>query len=129
MSIWEEVLQKYPSIQDVLDDVYKSQLELFEKMESLDELYPVDGYEWDYNPNDIGSDINPWGLYSISKREESIKRCDEALAKQKLCVEGKHHFKHIGPYEWCSYCGTIKSGNVLFYPENPHFLPTNKNSV
>ena len=31
MSIWEEVLQKYPSIQDVLDDVYKSQLALFEK--------------------------------------------------------------------------------------------------
>lgn len=81
MSVWEEVLRKYPNIQNVLDDVYQSQLSLLEKIELLDEQYPVDGYEWDCNPNDIGAEHNPWGLYSVSKREESIKRCDEALAK------------------------------------------------
>lgn len=126
MGIWEEVEKKYPNIYAVLDDVYRTQLVLLDKIDELDEKYPVEGYEWDCNPNDIGK-CNPWGLASVEKQKEAIARCDEALAKQKVCVEGTHHFQNIGDFQWCKYCGTIRRNGKFYYPEQPHFLPKNEN--
>ncbi|MCM1222569.1 MAG: hypothetical protein NC548_49690 [Lachnospiraceae bacterium] len=122
MDLWDEVKWKYPNIKDVLDDIYRTQLVLLDKINDLDEHYPVEGYEWDCNPNDIEK-CNPWGLRSKEVIEESIARADAALAKQRVCVEGTHHFQNIGHFKWCKYCGTIEIDGKRFYPEHPHFLP------
>lgn len=121
-NIWKDVLKKYPDIQAVLDDIHRTQLVLWDKIDNLQEHYPVEGYEWEDNPNaDISS--NSWGLVSTQWRKECEQRCDESLAKQRVCVEGRHHFKHIGHFKWCEYCGTVVVGDKIFYPEQPHFLP------
>lgn len=125
-SIWDQVLQMYPNIKEVLDDIYRTQLVLWDKMEDLDKHYPVEGYEWEADPN-ASLDHNPWGLISKQWQEECIARADAALAKQRVCVEGTHHFRHISHFKWCEYCGTVVVGDKTFYPEQPHFLPKDKN--
>lgn len=123
MALWDDVKKQYPDIEAVLDNIYKTQLVLLDKIDDLDEHYPVEGYEWDCNPNHIGKGINPWGLQSKKSIEESIARTDAALAKQLVCVEGTHHFQNIGHFKWCKYCGTVEIDGRRFYPEQPHFLP------
>lgn len=123
MDIWEQVEKQYPDIHAVLDNIYNHQLVLLDMMDDLDEHYPVEGYEWEYNPNAMGSGRNPWGLRSKKSIEESLTRTDTALAKQRVCVAGTHMFKIMGPVKWCKYCGTIRVNDKTFYPEHPHFLP------
>lgn len=122
-NIWEKIIDKYPDIEKTLDDLYNSQLNLLKAIEKLEKDYPVEGYEWECDPNAIGRDTNPWYPKSIKITERQIKKSDERLKKQLVCVEGKHHFQTIGSLQWCKYCGTVKSGDKLFYPEVPHFLP------
>lgn len=122
-NIWKQVKTLYPDIESVLDKLYKKQLDLLSCIEELESKYPVDGYAWECDPNNIGMDFNPWYLRPKKIIEEQINKADKQLKKQLVCVEGKHHFKVIGDIQWCQYCGTIKLGNKFIYPEQPHFLP------
>lgn len=132
-NIWVKVIKQYPDIETVLDNLYKQQLSLLDAINELETNYPVEGYEWECNPNNIGMDMNPWFLVSKQKQEEVIKRTDERLKRQINCVEGKHEFQSVGSIRWCKYCGTIEdtrissiNGEVIctyYHPECPHFLP------
>lgn len=122
-NIWKSVKDMYSNIEDVLDKLYSRQLDLLSCIEELERKYPVDGYEWECDPNNIGRDINPWYLKPKKVIEEQINKSDKQLKKQLACVEGRHHFETIGNLQWCKYCGTIKIGDKLIYPEQPHFLP------
>lgn len=125
---WGAVVKKYPDIEAVLEDVPRTQMVLLDKIHDLDEHYPVEGFEWDCDPNEIGSGQNTWGLVSTQVHQDAIARTDAALAKQRVCVQGTHHFQSMNGLLWCKYCGTIIYGDKTFYPEQPHFLPKNNNS-
>ena len=130
-NIWDKVIKQYPNIREVLDTLYKRQLDLANAIEELEKKYPVEGYEWECDPNSIGVDVNPWYLVSKQRQDEIIKRTNERLKRQKNCVDGKHEFVNIASIQWCKYCGTLKVSKIpkttiedkYFYPECPHFLP------
>lgn len=127
-NLWDEVYKKYPNIDDVLEELHKKQMDYLDALRELDEKYPVEGYFWDCDPNNVGlEDIIPFHLKSNEWLENVKKSADKRLEKQLKCVKGKHHFQKItSDILWCSYCGTVKKNDKFFYPDVPHFLPKDK---
>jgi len=123
---WDEINKKYPDLEEFLEKTTKSIYNAIELQNELDERFPVEGFEWDCDPNEFYDTErkNQFYLVPVSKRALAEKRCSDALQKQLQCVDGIHHFVRINyDVEWCSFCGTIKYFDELKYPENPHFLP------
>lgn len=110
----------------------------FDILKKLDKKYPIEGYMWTFDPNDIA--------VGLQKDLSEYYNDKKALNRQYDCVHGKHMLVELSDsIYWCQNCGTvIKTNEQLsiskrnpfnkvedenakyYYPMVPHFLPKKK---
>lgn len=118
---YKELEEKYPILYNDIKAAQDALNNYIDLLDMLDKKYSVEGYFWNCDPND-----------HIIRLEKDVTLEQENewsanLSKQSKCVDREHHFQPVSDgIEWCSFCGTIRNKDKYYYPENPHFLESQK---
>jgi hypothetical protein len=117
----KDIYKQYPELENAIEQVEVLCKLTLEKLNELDEKFPVEGSFWIFDPNDMRVTL-------LREQTETEKEDDKIrLQRQIKCVEGKHEWTVINQgsvygVQWCKYCGAIKFVGGVVCPDHPHFL-------
>ena len=110
-----EFVQSNPGCVAYIIEAYKSYIKMNEMLDALNEKYPVEGYDWDIDPNRDylieefkevplveTSGVTLVGTEGISEKLQADR------SQRESCMKGHHNFIDLTQnIHWCEYCGTI----------------------